>query len=86
MPKELERTLDLSQSSTRVRAVATFKNADKVILEADRATDVLPKVVAQGNSLVWTFARATDRPNSTLVSHSLSSACRRSVMSRQMHW
>jgi type IV pilus assembly protein PilQ len=64
LPKELERTLDLSQSSTRVRAVSTFKTADKVILEADRATDVVPKVIAQGNSLVWTFARATDAPSS----------------------
>jgi type IV pilus assembly protein PilQ len=64
LPKELERTLDLSQSSTRVRAVSTFRSADKVVLEADRATDVAPKVVTQGNSLVWTFARAGDAPSS----------------------
>src|SRR5262249_24056741 len=53
----------LSQSSTRVRAVSTFKSGDKVVLEADRAGDVAPKVVAQGNSLVWTFARAADIPS-----------------------
>ena len=64
LSKELERVLDLSATSTRVRAVSAFKSGDAVILEADRATDVLPKVVAQGNSLLWTFARAGDSPSS----------------------
>jgi len=64
LPKELERTLDLSAASTRVRAVSTFKNGDKVVLEADRAGDVAGQVVAQGASLVWTFSRPTDVPSS----------------------
>jgi len=64
LAKELERTLDMSEASTRVRAVSTFKSGDKVILEADRAADINPTAVARGNSVVWTFARSTDAPSS----------------------
>jgi type IV pilus assembly protein PilQ len=60
LPKEFERTLDLSNASTRVRAVSTFKSGDKVILEADRASDVSGQAATQGTSLVWTFSRPTD--------------------------
>jgi type IV pilus assembly protein PilQ len=63
LPRDLERTLDLSNASTRVRAVSTFKSGDNVILEADRATDVTGQVATQGNLLVWTFARPTDVPS-----------------------
>ncbi|HEX9295272.1 MAG TPA: AMIN domain-containing protein, partial [Polyangiaceae bacterium] len=64
LPTELERTLDLSPASTRVRAVSTFRSGDKVVLEAERASDVLPQAALQGRSLVWTFARAADVPSS----------------------
>jgi len=62
LPKELERTLDLSAVSSRVRAVSAFKNGDKVILEAEGARDVVARAVAEGNSLVWTFSRPSDAP------------------------
>jgi type IV pilus assembly protein PilQ len=64
IPKELERTLDLSENSTRLRAVSTFRSGDKIVVEAERAGDVTPRLVAEGNSLVWTFARGTDAPSS----------------------
>ncbi len=64
LPRELERTLDLSNASTRVRAVSTFKSGDKVVFEAERATDVESKVATQGTSLVWTFSRPTDGASS----------------------
>jgi type IV pilus assembly protein PilQ len=62
LPKELERTLDLSAVSKRVRSVSAFKNGDKVVLEAEGATDVVARAVAEGSSLVWTFARPGDAP------------------------
>ncbi|HKQ68609.1 MAG TPA: type IV pilus secretin PilQ [Polyangiaceae bacterium] len=64
LPKELERTLDLSSASTRVRAVSAYKSGDKVILEADRANDVAARVTAEGTSLVWTFSRPGDANSS----------------------
>jgi type IV pilus assembly protein PilQ len=64
LPKELERTLDMSSASTRVRAVSTFKSGDKIVLEADRAVDVTGQAAARGTSLVWTFSRPTDAPSS----------------------
>ena len=60
LPKELERTLDLSAVSNRVRAVSAFKNGDKVVLEAEASIDVVARAVAEGSSLVWTFARPSD--------------------------
>jgi type IV pilus assembly protein PilQ len=63
LPKELEHTLDLSTASTRVRAVTVSRNADKIVLEADRASDVTPHVELRGSSLVWVFARPGDAPS-----------------------
>ncbi|MET0595900.1 MAG: type IV pilus secretin PilQ [Polyangiaceae bacterium] len=63
LPKELERTLDLSAVSNRVKAVSAFKNGDKVVLEAEGANDVVARAVAEGNSLVWTFARPSEVPS-----------------------
>jgi type IV pilus assembly protein PilQ len=63
LPKELEHTLDLSTASTRVRAVTVLRNADKIELEADRASDVVARVESRGNSLVWVFARPGDVPS-----------------------
>jgi type IV pilus assembly protein PilQ len=63
LPKELERTLDLSAVSNRVRAVSAFKTGDKVVLEAEGANDVVARAVAEGSSLVWTFARPSEIPS-----------------------
>ena len=63
LPEELERTLDLSAVSARVRAVSTFKNGDKIVLEADSPSDVVARVTTEGSSLVWTFTRASDIPS-----------------------
>jgi type IV pilus assembly protein PilQ len=64
LPKELDHTLDLSTASTRVRAVSISRTSDKVVLEADRASDVVPRVEMRGNVLVWVFARPGDIPSS----------------------
>jgi type IV pilus assembly protein PilQ len=64
LPKELERTLDLSAVSNRVRAVSAFKNGDKVVLEAEGAHDVVARAVAEGSSLIWTFSRPSEAPSS----------------------
>jgi type IV pilus assembly protein PilQ len=64
LPKELERILDLSSASTRVRAVTSFRDGDKVVLEAERGVDVTSQVKAEGSSLVWSFSRAGDAPSS----------------------
>jgi type IV pilus assembly protein PilQ len=64
LPKELERTLDLSAVSNRVRAVSAFKNGDKVVLEAEGAHDVVARAAAEGSSLVWTFSRPSEAPSS----------------------
>jgi type IV pilus assembly protein PilQ len=47
-----------------VRAISTFKSGDKIVLEADRATDVAGQVATEGTSLVWTFTRPSDAPSS----------------------
>jgi type IV pilus assembly protein PilQ len=62
LPKELERTLDLSAVSNRIRTVSAYKNGDKVTLEAEGASDVAAQAVAEGSSLVWTFSRPSEAP------------------------
>ncbi len=60
LPRELERILDVSASSTRVRAISAFRRGSKVVLEAERSPEVLAEIVTQGPSLLWIFHRASE--------------------------
>jgi type IV pilus assembly protein PilQ len=60
LPKELERILDVSSASTRVRAVSATRSGANVVLEAERGADVSAQVKAEGTTLVWTFTRPGD--------------------------
>ena len=55
LPKELERTLDVSAMSTRVRTISTYRAGEKVVVEVDRDGTGAGQVTRQGGSLVWSF-------------------------------
>lgn len=64
LPKELERTLDVSAFGSGVHAVSTYRDGDRVIVEAERRADVTSQVSRRDGVLVWLFAKPGQLPSS----------------------
>ncbi len=57
LPRELERTLDVSSLGGAVKNVATFRTGERIIVEVEHRSDVVGRVTRDGDALVWAFAR-----------------------------
>lgn len=64
LPKELERTLDVSAFDGLVNAVSTYRDADRIIIEAERRADVTSQLSRRSGALVWLFAKPGQLPSS----------------------
>lgn len=65
LPDDLERVLDVAAFKGLVQSVSTYRKDGKIILEADRGSDVTADVKIDQKSdgtstLVWTFTKAGD--------------------------
>lgn len=64
LPKELERTLDVSAFGSSVSSVSTYRDGDRVVIEAERRGDVTSQVSRRNGALVWLFAKPGQLPSS----------------------
>lgn len=62
--KDLERTLDVSAFGSGVQAVTTYRDGDRVIIEAERRADLTSQVSRRDGALVWLFAKPGQLPSS----------------------
>jgi len=64
LPKDLERTLDVSAFGSGVQSVATYRDGERVIVEAERRADLTSQVSRRDGALVWLFAKPGQLPSS----------------------
>lgn len=64
LPKELERTLDVSSFGSGVNAISTYRDGERVVVEAERRGDVTSQVSRRNGALVWLFAKPGQLPSS----------------------
>jgi type IV pilus assembly protein PilQ len=63
LPEDLERVLDVAAFKGLVTSISTYRKDGKIIIEADRGTDVTADVKVDqkpdgSSTLIWTFTRA----------------------------